>query len=167
MSNSRSSISGKSPSFNEYKKRVRSEYIRIKQQRRLKSTLDGRAFFASNRQMLTEGLQELRNLQKKVFVKPFPDPDQGGGGRGAASTSWSVSQEGERNASAFTPTIRTGTAMSYKVTQDTQLTESQPPNSGKKVRELSYESRHLRKYTLANTGAHVLVLLFRVRNSWG
>ena len=31
--------SSKSPSFNDYKKRVRSEYIRIKQQRRLKNTL--------------------------------------------------------------------------------------------------------------------------------
>lgn len=138
MSNSRSSTSGKSPSFNEYKKRVRSEYIRIKQQRRLKSTLDGRAFFVSNRQMLSEGLQELRNLQKKVYVKPFPDPADEGAGAGAAMSSWNVSDgaEAEGNVVGFTPTIRSGTVLSYKVTQDTQNTEVQPSNSGKKGAQL-------------------------------
>ena len=151
MSSTRSTAT-KSPSFNDYRKRVRSEYIRIKQQRRLKNTLDGRAFFASNRQMLNEGLQELRNLQKKVYVKPFPDPAVGaGGGCGGtpttAASTWSVTDAamGGDGGATFTPTIRKGTAQLFKVMPDFQLVETPPPpqqqqhpsNSGKKVNLLT------------------------------
>ena len=50
-------------------------------------------------------------------------------------SSWNVSDgaEAEGNVVGFTPTIRSGTVLSYKVTQDTQNTEVQPSNSGKKV----------------------------------
>ena len=87
--------------------------------------------------------QELRNLQKQVFVKPFPDPDSTPSEAADPTAAlWNVKEDGaakgEDLGAAFTPTIRKGAAQLFQVTPEAPIVEAQPlpplpSNSGKKV----------------------------------
>lgn len=93
---------------------------------------EGKAFFAQNRQMLNEGLQELRNLQKKVKVRPYPDPESEQTG---ATSSWISGDKNGTPDESFTPTIRKCSIQMFKVANDSQTPEAPQANfnCGKKV----------------------------------